>query len=50
MKTRFASHAILFQETFECMNVINICHKWQMTHLQAEVLNGQTWTICKDYH
>ncbi len=46
MKTRFTSQVILFQEIVECMNVmINLCYGRQVMHLQACVLDGQTWAI-----
>ncbi len=40
MKTRFASRVILFQETLEYMNAINMYYGYQATHLQARVPNG----------
>jgi hypothetical protein len=43
----FASCVILFQETLEYMNTINICYGHQAIHLQAQVLNGMTWAIAK---
>ncbi len=45
MKIRFSSQVILFQETLEYMNAINMCYGHQTTHLQAHVPDGQTWAI-----
>jgi hypothetical protein len=47
MKPKFASWVILFQETFEYMIIINMCYGHQVTHLQAHVLDGQTWAIAR---
>jgi hypothetical protein len=45
MKTCFASKVILFQETLEYANVINICYTWQSSSLQVRVPSGLTWAI-----
>jgi hypothetical protein len=47
VKTMFASCVILFQETFEYMNAINLCYGHQAVHLQAWISNGQTWAIMR---
>jgi hypothetical protein len=47
VKTHFASKVIIFQETFEYANVINIYYTWQSSALQAKVPNGLTWTIAR---
>jgi hypothetical protein len=47
MKIRFAFRVILFQETLEYMNALNMCYGRQTTHLQAHVLDGQTWAIAR---
>jgi hypothetical protein len=48
MKTRFVSKVILFQETLEYQNAINLCYERQETQeLQGCVPNAHTWAICK---
>ncbi len=45
VKTHFASKVILFQETLEYVNVINIYYTQQSSTLQAKVPSGLTWVI-----
>ncbi len=48
IKTKFANKVIMFQESLEYQNVINLYYRRQETHeLQACVPNVQTWAICK---
>jgi len=47
MKTHFASKAILFQETLEYVNVINICYIYHTSSSQARVLSVLTWAIAQ---
>ena len=47
VKTRFASCVILFQETLEYRNAINMCYGREAAHLQVRVPDGQTWAIAK---
>ncbi len=48
MKTKFASKVILFQETLEYQDAINLCYGRQETlELQGHVLNARTWAIRK---
>ncbi len=47
MKTHFVSKVILFQETLEYANVINLCYTWQSSFLQIKVPSGLTWAIVR---
>jgi hypothetical protein len=48
MKTRFTSKMILFQETLEYQDAINLCYGRQETQeLQGRVPDAHTWAICK---
>jgi hypothetical protein len=48
IKTKFANKIVMFQETLEYQNAIDLCYRRQETHeLQAHVPNVQTWAICK---
>ncbi len=48
IKTKFPNKVIMFQETLEYQNAINLCYLKQETHeLQPHVPNVQTWAICK---
>jgi hypothetical protein len=48
MKTMFVNKVIIFQETLEYQNAINLCYGKQETQeLQGCVLDPHTWAICK---
>ena len=47
VKTRFASKVILFQETLEYADAINICYAAQSLKLQARVPTGVTWAVAR---
>ncbi len=48
MKTRFASRAILFQETLEFKHTIYLCYGKKTTlALQANVPSPQVWAIAQ---
>jgi hypothetical protein len=47
VKTHFTSKVIIFQETLEYVNAINIYYMQQNSSLQAKVPNGLTWAIAQ---
>jgi len=47
MKTRFVSKVILFEETLEYADAINIWYEVQSLKLQAQVPTGVTWTVAR---
>jgi hypothetical protein len=47
VKTRFASKVVLFQETQEYADAINICYRRQSLKLQARVPSGMTWATAR---
>ncbi len=47
VKTHFISKVIIFQETLEYVNAINIYYMQQNSSLQAKVPNGLTWVIAQ---
>ncbi len=47
MKAYFVSKVMMFQETLEYVNAINICYTQQNSSFQARVPNGLTWAIAR---
>lgn len=47
VKTRFASKVVLFQETLEYADAINICYRRQSLKLQERVPSGLTWAVAR---
>jgi hypothetical protein len=48
MKTRFTKKVILFQESLEYWDAINLCYgRQEILDLQGHVPNAQTWVVCK---
>ncbi len=47
VKAYFVSKVIMFQETLEYVNAINICYMQQNSSFQTRVPSGLTWAIAR---